>query len=45
MLKEKAETKKLDRGRRERCVVVTHGWRSDVTDGPKGGWSSSSSST
>ena len=23
----------------ERLVVVTHGWQSESTDGPKGGWS------
>ena len=23
----------------ERLVVVSHGWQSEPTDGPKGGWS------
>ena len=28
-----------DRTLQEKCVVVMHGWQSESTDGPKGGWS------
>ena len=33
-----AEVSKMG-NQQERLVVVTHGWQSESTDGPKGGWS------